>query len=72
LPRGGYYGWSRLIDRDGNNHPAVFRQKDNGAVSEEKIPMTERFRGGALDLNIEKCISRAVRDGLPQQSNPAG
>lgn len=34
-----------------------FGKKITVQYPEEKIPMTERFRGGALDVNLEKCIS---------------
>ena len=32
-------------------------KKETVMYPEEKLTMTERFRGGTLDLNIDKCIS---------------
>lgn len=34
-----------------------FGKKMTVQYPEEKLPMSERFRGGALDVNLEKCIS---------------
>ena len=34
-----------------------FDKKDTIQYPEEKIPMTARFRGGVIDLNLEKCIA---------------
>ena len=34
-----------------------FGKKDTIQYPEEKIPMTDRFRGGVLDLNLQKCIA---------------
>lgn len=36
---------------------AFFKKKDTIQYPEEKIPMTARFRGGVLDLNVQKCIA---------------
>ena len=34
----------------------LFGKKETVYYPEEKLPMSERFRGGHLALNVEKCI----------------
>lgn len=34
-----------------------FGEKQTLCYPEEKLPMTERFRGGHLQLNVKKCIA---------------